>query len=106
MRTYSCPTRTPAVNTATAATVKTIRRENNNDEGCNGDGNHDGRDNLFRLWCWRQLAVRFGGGFGAVKKEILNPFLCSFLLLDSSGTFRRLILLYGDIFFMSICKVQ
>jgi hypothetical protein len=44
------------VNTATAATVKTIRRENNNDEGYNGDGNHDGRDNLFQLWCWRQLA--------------------------------------------------
>jgi hypothetical protein len=38
------------VNTATAATVKTIRQENNNDEGYNGDGNHDGR-----------LAVRFGG---------------------------------------------
>jgi hypothetical protein len=60
------------VNTATTATVKTIRRENNNDEGYNGDGNHDGRDNLFRLWCWQQLAVKIWwcySAFGAVKKE-------------------------------------
>jgi hypothetical protein len=38
-----------------------IRRENNNDEGYNGDGNHTNRDSLIRLWCWQQLAVRFGG---------------------------------------------
>ncbi|GAU40838.1 hypothetical protein TSUD_111690 [Trifolium subterraneum] len=36
---YSCATRTTAMNTTTA--VKTTRRENYSDEDCNGDGDND-----------------------------------------------------------------